>query len=110
MKTMDWRELAIGDGILTEPTSDANRLILWVRRDRDQNFQYWERITSVVHASVEVEQGLCSTEATSIPAKKAVRGGLGTLWKPRCPSERQAQFFTFPTVNPSNNAATDKPA
>jgi tetratricopeptide (TPR) repeat protein len=85
MKTMDWRELAIDDGILTEPTSDGNRLILWVRRDRDQSFQYWERITSVVHASVKVEQGLCSTEATLIPAKKAVRGGLGTLWRRAVP-------------------------
>ena len=81
MKTMDWRDLAIDDGILTEPTADGNRLILWLRGDRDQSFQHWERITSVVHADVKVEQGLCSTEATSIPARKAVRGGLGTLWR-----------------------------
>ena len=57
MKTIDWRDLAIDDGILTEPTADGNRLILWLSGDRDQSFQHWERITSVVHADVKVEQG-----------------------------------------------------
>jgi len=87
MKTMDWRDLGIDDRILTEPTADGNRLILWLPGDRDQSFQHWERITSVVHGDVKIEQGLCSTEATSIPARKAVKGGLGTLWRRVVPAK-----------------------
>ncbi len=80
MKTMDWRELGIDDAILAEPTSDGNRLILWLRGDRDQRFQYWKRITSVVHADVAVDQGLCLTAATSIPARQSKKGVLGSVW------------------------------
>jgi tetratricopeptide (TPR) repeat protein len=99
LKTMDWRDLAIDDGILNEPTADGNRLVLWLRGERDQSFQHWERITSVVHADVKVEQGLCSTEATSIPARKAVRGGLGTLWK-RVVPPREHRVLHLPNGEP----------
>jgi tetratricopeptide (TPR) repeat protein len=86
-KTRDWRDLAIDEGVLAEPTSDGNRLILWLRGDRDQSFQHWERITSVVRADVKLEHGLCSTEANSIPARKDLRGGLTTLWRRVAPAK-----------------------
>jgi tetratricopeptide (TPR) repeat protein len=89
VKTIDWRELAIDEGILTEPTADGNRLILWLSGEHDPGFQHWERITSVAHADVKVEQGLCWLEATSIPARKAIKGGLGSIWRRVVPAKEK---------------------
>ena len=81
MNLPDWRGFAFDDGILPEPISEGNRLVVWLPADRDQNFQYWERVGIVARAEVAVEEGLCTTSATSIRARQELGRGVGQLWR-----------------------------
>jgi tetratricopeptide (TPR) repeat protein len=109
MKTVDWRERPIDDGILTEPTADGNRLILWVRGDRDQAFQYWERITSVPHAEITVAGELCSTTAAAVPTRQSIGGGMGALFRRITVSagNRELSLPTGETVSPCGPRRSD---
>ena len=69
MNRPDWPGFSLDAGILAEPSSEGSRLIFWVPIERDRTFQYWQRIGSVTHAEITVEDGLCATAATSIRAR-----------------------------------------
>jgi tetratricopeptide (TPR) repeat protein len=81
MKVVDWPESALEDGVIRESVSQEGRVVLWVRGDRDDHFQYWERIGSVARSEVTVEGGLCSTPATAVRARQRVQGMLGKLFQ-----------------------------
>jgi tetratricopeptide (TPR) repeat protein len=81
MNLPDWRTVAFEPGILAEPISDGNRVVLWLPGDRDASFQHWERVGNVVRGEVLSEQGLGATGATAVPARQRVRAGLGQLFK-----------------------------
>jgi tetratricopeptide (TPR) repeat protein len=79
MKVLDWQDLILDPGILREPVSDGNRIVLWLPGDRDGAFQQWERIGSVARAEVTEDQGLCAMAATLVPARQRIKGALGKL-------------------------------
>ena len=82
----DWQGYPFSEGILPEPTSEGGRLVLWLPAERDQKFQYWERIANVARAPITIEDGLCATPATSIRARQRTRGIVGTLFNRLVPS------------------------
>jgi tetratricopeptide (TPR) repeat protein len=81
MNLPDCRAIAFEQGILAEPSSDANRALLWVAGNRDAHFQHWERVANVARAEIYSEGGLSATAATAVPARQRLRGGLGQLFK-----------------------------
>ena len=81
MNIPDCRTIAFEQGILAEPSSDPNRIVLWVPGNRDATFQYWERVGNVARAEISSEHGLCATPATLVPTRQRLRGGLSQLFK-----------------------------
>lgn len=79
MNAIDWREIPLEGGLLRDPECDESRLIVWVPGETEGDFRYWERIGNVARGEVGVEDGLCSTPATTIRARRRVRGLLGRL-------------------------------
>lgn len=77
MRTPDWGNLVLGDGILREPAREGNRMVFWLPASRDREFQYWERIGTVPRSEIKVEHGVCTTPATSVRAAEAGRGLAG---------------------------------
>jgi len=76
MRTPDWGNLVLGDGILREPAREGNRMVFWLPVSRDQEFQYWERIGTVPRAEIKLEHGVCTTPATSVRARQKLGGSL----------------------------------
>jgi tetratricopeptide (TPR) repeat protein len=79
MKVIDWRGVILLDGLLREPESDESRLLVWLPAEIEGDFQYWERIGNVARGEIVVEEGLCATPATSIRARRRVKGLFGKL-------------------------------
>jgi tetratricopeptide (TPR) repeat protein len=80
MNPPDWRDFALEDGMLREPMPDGSRIVLWLPTNRDVNFQYWERVANVARGEITIDQGLCTTGATSIRARQRLGGLAGELW------------------------------
>jgi tetratricopeptide (TPR) repeat protein len=100
MKIPNWKELALAEGVLTEPTQMDSRLVLWLPGPRDGDYQHWERIANVPHAKVTVEQGICTTPATAIRARQRTRGFFGKLWQ-RFQKPSQEQTWMLPNGEPA---------
>jgi tetratricopeptide (TPR) repeat protein len=81
MRLPDWRNLALHDGILPEPTSEEGRIVLWLPGERCDGFQNWQRISTPPRAQVTAQQGLGATTAMSVPVRQAIRGFFGKLLK-----------------------------
>jgi tetratricopeptide (TPR) repeat protein len=79
MHLPDWRNLALNDGVVPEPTPDNGRLVLWVPGDRGDVFQHWRRVSSVAHVEPTVRDGLSAVPAVAVPLRQPLRGFLGTL-------------------------------
>lgn len=79
MALPDWRNLDLNNGVLRERIADDNRLVLWLPGNRDGGVQHWERIGAVAGAEISVGEGICSTAATAIQARRSVRGFFGKL-------------------------------
>ncbi len=79
MTKIDWQALALNKEVLREPSPDGSRIILWLRGQRIKGHQHWERITNVPGAEVAQEQGLCFTQATSLPARQKLKSLVGRL-------------------------------
>ena len=80
MARLEWRTLELDKGVYREPTPDASRIILWLPGKVDNGFQYWERLTNIPGAEIVEEQGICFTQATSMPARQKMRGFIGRLF------------------------------
>ncbi len=74
-----WQDLVLVDGVVPEPITDENRIVLWLRLDRDGSFQHWERIGNVARGEVTVRDGLCATAATSVRAREWIGGAVGKI-------------------------------
>jgi tetratricopeptide (TPR) repeat protein len=92
MNLPDWRTFAFESGILPEPISDGNRLVLWIPDDRDATYQYWERVGNLIRGEIVTEQGLFATPATSVRARQRLKGGLGRLWDGLRKSSKNRDF------------------
>jgi tetratricopeptide (TPR) repeat protein len=79
MSKLDWRTVALGPGVLREPTPDAGRIVFWMPGGEEHGFEHWERIANVPGAEIAVEQGLCFTQATSLTARRKTHGFFGKL-------------------------------
>ena len=55
MNAPDWRSFALEPHIRAAPNPDGSRLVLWLPTERDDHFQYWERIANVTRAPVSAE-------------------------------------------------------
>jgi tetratricopeptide (TPR) repeat protein len=75
-----WRDEDLAEGILREPSPDANRIILWLPGPFDGQARRWERVGNAPGAEIRVEEGICTTPATSIQASQKVRGLLGRVF------------------------------
>src|SRR5262249_9448427 len=71
--------LDLDAGVLREPLSEDNRIVLWLPGDRAGGFQHWERVGNVPGAEVSVAQGLCATAATLVRARQQVGGFFAKL-------------------------------
>ncbi len=93
MNLPDWRTVIFEPGIQAEPIADGSRLVVWVPDERDDTYQYWERVGNVIRAEIVAEQGLCATAATSVRARQRLRGGLGRLLQSLRPSSKSRDFL-----------------
>jgi tetratricopeptide (TPR) repeat protein len=96
MKLPHWQDLVLAEGVFPEPVTDENRIVLWLRMDRDGSFEHWERIGTVARAEVTARDGLCTTAATSIRAREWIGGAVGKIL--HALRERKGnRSFTLPT-------------
>src|ERR1700722_7416523 len=95
MNQPNWRDFALEEGMLREAIPDGGRIVLWLPTDRDASFQYWERVANVTRGEIAIDQGLCTTGATSIRARQTVRGLAGQLWS-RLLTSKQNRDFQLP--------------
>ena len=72
--TLDWRGMALHSGVLREPPSEPDRLIVWVAAERDGNCRHWQRISTVPRAAVVQHANLSTMAATAIGARQQARG------------------------------------
>jgi tetratricopeptide (TPR) repeat protein len=79
MTNPDWRTVELDEGIVREPTPDANRIVLWLPGAVEAGYRNWERITTAPGAQVVVDGGICTIEATSMPARQKIHGFFGKL-------------------------------
>ncbi len=108
MRTPDWGKLVLGDGVLREPARDGNRIIFWLPARRDQEFQYWERIGTVPRAEIKVDNGVCSTLATSVPARQRLGGGLLTRLARKLSGTARNEAWTLPNGQPAEKCGERK--
>jgi tetratricopeptide (TPR) repeat protein len=92
MNQPNWRDFALEEGTLREAIPDGGRIVLWLPTDRDASFQYWERVANVTRGEIAIDQGLCTTGATSIRARQRVSGLAGWLWGRLRASKRTRDF------------------
>jgi tetratricopeptide (TPR) repeat protein len=95
MKIPDWRRVVFHAGVLAEPIADDNRLAVWLPAGSDGEFQYWQRVAGVAGAEVVVAQGVCTTAATAIRARRRVGGIVGKLLE-RFRSARSDRCWVIP--------------
>jgi len=95
MREPDWRNLALGEGILRESISEADRIVLWLPENGEQGLRYWERISTMPRAEIIVEDGICATAAQSVQARQPTGGFLGRLVK-RFSGSPGTQVWTLP--------------
>jgi tetratricopeptide (TPR) repeat protein len=72
-------DLVFTDGVFPESAGDENRIVVWLKHDRNGTFQYWERIATVARAAVTAHNGLCATPATSVRAREWIGGRMGKI-------------------------------
>src|SRR5262245_53274942 len=82
MRKPVWPELHLDEGILREPSPDANRIIVWIPEKPDGEFRCWERVSNVPGEEATLDEGICAAAATSIRARQRVQGLLGKLLQP----------------------------
>jgi tetratricopeptide (TPR) repeat protein len=96
MNPPDWRSVALEEGIVREASPDAGRIVLWLPRDRDASFQYWERIGNAARAEIRDEEGVYTTTVSSLRARQSLGGVVGQLWN-RLRGSRHQRDFQLPS-------------
>jgi tetratricopeptide (TPR) repeat protein len=88
--------LDLNEGVLSEPSLDKDRMVLWLPQDRDGRFQYWIRVGNVPRAKITVQDTLCSIPAVSMRVRQPLRGILGRLLE-RFQKASKDQTWLLPT-------------
>jgi tetratricopeptide (TPR) repeat protein len=70
-------DLALIEGVLAEPGSGGDRLILWIFLGRDGRDRLWERVASVVGAEVTEMGDVRSIPAKSYQSRQRDQGAIG---------------------------------
>lgn len=76
MRSVDWKNLSLNDGVLAEPVRDDGRITLWLPADADGEFQYWDRIVTPARPEATAEQGVAATPAAATRARVRISDGL----------------------------------
>src|SRR5207247_20598 len=79
MQLPDWRGSDLNEGVVREPTWDADHIVLWLPGNRLQKEQEWERISSVPRTQIQIEPGIGTVSATAIRARQPLSTFLGKL-------------------------------
>ena len=108
MRTPDWGNLVLGDGILREPAHEGNRMVFWLPASRDREFQYWERIGTVPRSEIKVEHGVCTTPATSVRARQRLGGGLLGRLARKLTGTGGDESWTLPNGQPAEKCGERK--
>ena len=108
MRTPDWGNLVLGDGILREPAREGNRMVFWLPASRDREFQYWERIGTVPRSEIKVEHGVCTTPATSVRARQRLGGGLLGRLARKLTGTGGDESWTLPNGQPAEKCGERK--
>jgi tetratricopeptide (TPR) repeat protein len=95
MNQPNWLDFPLQESILREPSPDRGRIVLWVPADRDASFQYWDRVSNAARAEITIEDGLGSTAASLIRARRRVGSLFGRIWS-RLGSAHQKRRFVLP--------------
>jgi tetratricopeptide (TPR) repeat protein len=84
------QKLHLNEGVIPEPTLEGNRIVLWLPGARSGGFQHWDRVSNLPRSEVTVRQGLRATPAISVPARQALQGIVGKLFRPfrKAPADR----------------------
>jgi tetratricopeptide (TPR) repeat protein len=80
MNGSPWQQLTWNASMLREPVPDQQRLVLWIPRQRETKWQYWERLSTVPGTTVSAELGLQFMAATAIQVRQHLSGFLGWLF------------------------------
>ncbi len=73
------QEIQFKEDIVPEPCSENDRIILWVRGEREGKIQQWERISNIPRVEVTTRDSVSATLATVIPMQQEIKGFFGKL-------------------------------
>jgi tetratricopeptide (TPR) repeat protein len=80
MKLPDGRTLPDVEGVLPAPDAAGDRVVLWVRGERRDGFQHWERLSTPPAPTFDVAQGVCSMAVVAVPARQRIGGVLAEVF------------------------------
>ena len=80
MNLPDWPNLPLADGVMREPTADADRLVAWVPSREEAGRKVWLRVGNVPRAEVVSYGDMRGTAASVTHASVPSRGFLGGLF------------------------------
>ena len=108
MKLPRWQELVLAEGVVPEAINDENRIVLWIKLDKERSFQHWERIGNVARGDVSSRNGLAATAATSI---RAGNGSVARLARSSmdCATGTATTASLSPAVGRPSDAASGRP-
>ena len=75
--------------------------MFWLPASRDQEFQYWERIGTAPRAEIKVENGVCTTPATSVRARQRLGGSLLGRLARKLTGTAGEESWTLPNGQPA---------
>lgn len=75
----DWQDMALNPGVLREAGLGDDRLVLWLADEGEEKGPYWQRISTVPHATVVRNEGLCAVVATAIRVRQRIRQRFSAL-------------------------------
>jgi hypothetical protein len=108
MTAPDWSKLDLGQGILTEPVREDNRLVLWRPAERDHEYQYWERIGTVPRGEIAIAEGICWVAATSVRARQRLGGGFIRSLTRKLTGGGGDESWTLPNGRPAEKCGDRK--
>jgi len=64
MNTPAWRNFVLDEGVLREAVLDEAQFAIWLKGEREGEFQYWERIWTAADATIHLAPGICAKRAS----------------------------------------------
>lgn len=79
MPSIAWNTRPLDDGVLLDPASTAERLVVWLPAASKGGARCWERISTLPSAGAESKQGLLSLAAVAVIVRQEEHGLLSRL-------------------------------